>query len=147
MYRHHLSMIPTNQSQSLPLPPLLVNPFTVLMQANPIPWCEGLYYLPFSAGSAVYQPYGGPYHWQVPTMAQQRAPSSGPSRTWANQQRQGFRKAETPYLNNERKSSGTVKDDRSTGINPGMARIGTNNDRGCDVGKVWRSPSKDPTDD
>jgi hypothetical protein len=140
MYKLQFSLVPTvtNQRQSesyYPLVPPLVNPFTVMqpMQANSIlnPWCEGLYCMPFGAGPLYHwQPYygTGPYHWQDSEM-NQRAPSSGPSRTRANQQRKEFRKAGTPYLQNVRKSSarGTVEDDRS------------NDNMGCEVGKVWRT--------
>jgi hypothetical protein len=72
-----------------------------------------------------------------------RAPSSGPSR--AGKHRIGFRKAETLYPNHYRhESSETVAEDRSTGIHPGHARIGANDN--TRVGKVWRTPSKNPID-
>lgn len=90
----------------------------------------GLYGSPFSAG-----PQGMPVahwqQWQHQPEYYDRAPSSGPSRTRrANQQRKGFRKAETPYSEpKKRELSGTVKDDRS------------NDNTGEGVGKVWRTPS------
>ena len=134
-----LTMDPTNQRQQLlPPPPYVVNPFVMMqhlleLQANTIPWCEGLYSLPFCAGP-VYQ-----------GMAQQlqhqyRAPSSGPSR---NQRSRGSRKAEALYLYNLiHESSGTIAEDRSTGIHPGHARIGANDN--TRAGKVRRTPSRNP---
>ena len=140
MYRLQLSLVPTNywQEQSdsdyfpLPLPvPLLPNPF-IVMQANPIPWCEGFYGSPFCAG-----PQEMPVpHWQQSRWQHQhhdQAPGPGPSRTRrANQQRGAFRKAGAPYSssNHVRASSGTVGGGRS------------NNKTRKWIGKVWRTPSK-----
>ena len=70
---------------------------------------------------------------------QYRPPRTGPSR---NRRRNGPRKTEHPYENHKHESSGAVPHDRSTGVNPGMARNdATNNTR---RGEVWRTPSKNP---
>ena len=125
-----LTMDPTNQRQLLLLPPSVI-PFIMQhlleLQANTIPWCEGFYGLPFSAGSVHER------------MAQQhqdqyRAPSSGPSR---NQHGKGFRKAEALYqIHITHESSGTIAGDRSTGIHPGHARISASNLNNTGTGKV-----------
>ena len=134
MYRLQLSLVPTNywQEQSdsdyFPLPlPLLPNPF-IVMQANPIPWCEGFYGSPFCAG-----PQDMPVpHWQQwQHQYHDQPPSSGPSRTRAKQQKRAFRKAGVPYSSQKAgASSGTVGGDRS------------NNNTRNRIGKVWRTPSK-----
>jgi hypothetical protein len=141
-------------------------------QASTVPWCEGFYSWPFYAAPA-YQGMAQEYQHQyrAPSsgtsrmgehrpfyaapvyqgMAQEyqhpsqyyRAPSSGPRRT--GKHRKGFRKAEAPNRNQlTHESSETVAEDRSTGIHPGHARIGANNN--TRVGKVWRTPSKNPID-
>ena len=133
------TMDPTNQRQQ-PLPPPLyvVNPFVMMqhlleLQANTIPWCEGLYGLSFCAGP-VYQGMDQQHQHQY------RAPCSGPSR---NQRSKGSRKAEAPYLiKNTHESSGTIAEDRSTSIHPGHARIDVNDN--ARAGKVWRTPSRNP---
>jgi hypothetical protein len=134
MHKPQLSeftMDPRSQRQPLPPPPF-VNPFIMQqlleLHGNIIPWCEGFY-----AGSL--------YHGQG--LAQQpqhlyRTPSSGPHR---NQRRKGSRKAEAQYRNNfSHGSPGTIAGDRSTGINPGYAQIGANDN--TRAGKVWRTPSR-----
>ena len=74
---------------------------------------------------------------------QYQAPKSGPSPS--RNQRKRFRKAESPYPNQSlHESSGTVGEDRSTGVDPGHARINANDDAG--VSKVWRTPSENPFD-
>ena len=68
---------------------------------------------------------------------QYQDPIPGPSRN----QRQRFRQAEPRYPNHIiYESFGTVAGDRSTGFNPGMARIKANKNTGD--GKVRRTPSK-----
>ena len=142
MHKFQLSkstMDPTNQRQQ-PLPPPLyvVNPFVMMqhlleLQANTIPWCEGLYGLPFCAGPA-YQGMDQQHQHQY------RAPCSGPSR---NQHSIGSRKAEALYLNKTtHESSGMIAEDRSTGIHPGHAPIGANDN--TRAGKVRRTPSRNP---
>ena len=120
-----------SDSDYFPLPlPLLPNPF-IVMQANPIPWCEGFYGSPFCAG-----PQDMPVpHWQQwQHQYHDQPPSSGPSRTWAKaakQQRRAFRKAGVPYSSQKAgASSGTVGGDRS------------NNNTRNRIGKVWRTSSK-----
>ena len=65
------------------------------------------------------------------------APRSGPQRN----RRSRYRKTE-PHSNNHinHKSSGSVVNDRSTGIDPGMARIGARNE--TRDGKVCKTPSE-----
>ena len=83
------------------------------------------------------QAHAGEYYYGAPSM--DRLGSHGPSR----KQRKRFHKAEPPYPNqSEHESSGTIREDRSIGVNPGMAWIGTGNKPG--VRKVWRTPSKNP---
>ena len=79
-------------------------------------------------------------HWWQHQLEYQycRLPSSGPSR---NQNRIGSREAEALYRNQLiHESSGMVLEDRSTGVDPGYARIGANDKTGG--GEVWRTPSK-----
>ena len=71
---------------------------------------------------------------------QYRPPRSGPSR---NRRRNGPRKAEYPYTNQDtHELSGAVPHDRSSGVDPGMARNDARNNPGG--GEVWRTPSKNP---
>jgi hypothetical protein len=128
------------------LPPPSINPIDIQqlleLQASTMPWLEGFYSFPFSAGP-VYQgwgpgmdqadqPYQDPSQYEVAI----RAPSSGPSRYQRNR---GSRKAEAQYLNNTtHESSGTITGNRSTGTHPGNARIGASDN--TRVGKVWRTP-------
>ena len=126
MYRLQLSLVPTNhwQEQSdsdyfpLPLPvPLLPNPF-IVMQANPIPWCEGFYGSPFCARRSRPQemPVPGVPHWQQQHQHHDQAPSPGPSRTRrtrrANQQRGAFQRwglhMQTIYAHHLERSEATV---------------------------------------
>ena len=134
MHKFQLSKLvyldPRNQRQPLPMP-ASVNLFVMQQllesQANIIPWYEGLYGLTFCA-CPVYQETD---HWQQ-HQHQYQAPSSGPSR---NQHRKGFRKAEAQHQYHIlHESSGTIAEDRSTGIHPGHAWIGANDNTG--IGKV-----------
>jgi hypothetical protein len=138
MHRLQLSeMDPWNQRQPLPPPPS-VNPFIIQqlleLQANTMPWCEGFSGLPFCACS-VCQGMAQHHHHQY------QAPSSaGPSR---NQRSKGSRKAEALYhYSFIHESSATITGDRSTGIHPGYARIGANDNTGAE--KVRRTPSRNP---
>ena len=66
-----------------------------------------------------------------------QAPTSGPRRN----QRKRHRKAEPHTKYHQRHDSfGSVVKDRSTGVDPGMARISTSNE--TRAGKVWRTPSE-----
>ena len=136
MHVIQLSLVPMSQQQPLP-PPTSVNPFIIQQllesQANIMPWCEGFYGLPFCAGP-VYQAMAQQHQHQY------RARSSGPSRS---QHSKRFRKAETQYRHhNIHELSGMIAEDHSTGTHPGHAWIGANDNTG--VGKVWRTPSKNP---
>ena len=128
------TMDPRNQRQFLP-PLLYVNPFMmqqlIELQTNTRPSCVGFYSLPFDIGPA-YQ-----------RMAQHHCHQyrSGPS---SNQCRKRFRKAETQHRYNVlHESSGTIIGDRSTGIHPGHAQIGANDNSGGR--KVWRTPPRNPS--
>ena len=128
-------MDPTNQRQ--PLPPLPSIILFMMMQqllefqANTIPWRGSYYDLPVCVGP-VYQGMLQQHQHQY------RAPSSGPNR---NQRSKGFRKAETHNLNKiVHESSGIIAGDYSTGIYPGNARIGVNDNTGAC--KVWRTPPR-----
>ena len=123
---------------------------------NPCQWCMGICGLLFCAGHPpVYhgmihiqqnQPLPVIPHYQPPGPIQQnhyqhQASSSGPS--W--NQRRRFRQAEVRYANhNIHASSGTNEEDRSTGINPGHARINADDEAGG--GKVWRTPVEESID-
>ena len=137
-----LAMDPRNhQRQPLPIP--FVNPFVMQQllesQANTMLWCEGFHGLPFCAGPVYGPAYHGMAHWQQ-HQHQYRIPSSGPSR---NQHSKGFRKAEALYKYHLlHELSGTIAEDRFTGIDPGYAWTGANDNTG--VGKVWRTPSRNP---
>jgi hypothetical protein len=136
MYSLQLSWVPANQ-QLLPPPwPLFVDPFLMqqLLQspANAMPWC--FYSLPFCP-VPVYQEIA------QQNQDQYRTPkNSGPSR---KQHKKRFHKAEPlhPYQHIH-ESSRTIRKDRSTGTNLGHAGIGASNN--TRVGKVWRTPSKNP---
>jgi hypothetical protein len=92
-------------------------------EINIMCWYECFYGFPIGTGPELDQQHQHQY----------RGPSSGPRR---NQQRKGFRMAEAQvFYNTEHESSGTVAEDRSTGINPSYARIGANDNAGA--GKVW----------
>jgi hypothetical protein len=139
---HQGSLVPTNQH---PFPLMVfVDPVTVYIQqlllesqANTMPWCEGGFYgLPITGPVNYHQGIAPQDQNQYPS----RASSSGPSR---NRNGRGFRKAEPPYPNQSKHApSGRIGEDRSTGTNPRHARIGASNNTG--VGKVWRTPSKNP---
>ena len=105
------------------------------LQTNTIPWREGFYSLPFCSCPAIHQGIDQQHR------SQYRAPSSGPRR---NQRRKGFRKAEAQNLFKEKKyeSSGSIAGDRSTGIHPGYAQIGANDNSRTE--KVWKTPSRNP---
>ena len=160
MYNYQRSMDPilVNQQQPFPLPPplpIMMDPFVMMhwqfsmSQAYAMPayyhhdggFSESSFRI--SAGPVtppVYQGMAPGHHWQ-PQHQYQRAPSSGPSR--ARQHRRSS-KAEPPYhyhLTHE--SSGTIGEDRSTGVYPGHAQIGTSRNK-SGIGKVWRTPSKNP---
>ena len=129
-----MSMDPRNQRQPLPPPPS-INFFIIQqpleLQTNNIPWREGFYGLPFCTGP-VYQGMAQQHQYQY------RAPSSGPRR---NQRGKGFRKAEAQdSFNVLHESSRTIAGDRSTGIHPGYAQIGANNNTGAE--KVWKTPPR-----
>ena len=66
----------------------------------------------------------------------QNRSQAGPRRN----QRKRHRKAEPHTQYHKHESSGTVVKDRSTGVDPGMARISTSNE--TRAGKVWRTPSE-----
>jgi hypothetical protein len=70
-----------------------------------------------------------------------REPSSGPIR---NRNEKGLRKAEAPKPNHlKHESSWTTPFGGSTGIDPGHAWTGAIDKTGG--GKVWRTPSKNPS--
>ena len=103
---------------------------------------EGFYGSSFSAATGSGQ---GPVLYQGPGIMaqdyQNRAPSSGPTR---NQRGNGFREAGPPYSYHlEHESSGTIAEDRSVSVNSGHAQIDASNNH-SGVGKVWRTPSKNP---
>ena len=109
-----------------------------LSRSNTIVLSEGYHDGSTSYTGPVYQGMAPDPSHQFPN--QYRPPSSGPSR---NRRRKGSRKAEHPYrILYSYESPGAVPHDRSTGIDPGMARNdASNNPR---RGKVWRTPSKNP---
>jgi hypothetical protein len=120
-----MTMDPRNERQPLPTPPSLnffiMQQQLLELQANTIPWCQGFYGLPFCAGP-VYQVMAQQHQHQY------RGPSSGPSR---NQRSKGFREAEAQTLYNIlHESSGAIAGDRPSGIHPGYARIGANDNTG-----------------
>ena len=79
--------------------------------------------------------YQAQQHWH--RHYQYQAPSTGPNRN----QRERFRQAEPHYsYQYPHVSYGPVVEDRSTGFNPGMARIDARNNTG--KGKVSRTPTK-----
>ena len=87
-------------------------------------------------------PWHPVYHWQgMPVADQYQAPSAGPSSQARIQCTRRFRQAGSQYTTNHvtHASSGTIED-RSTGINPGYARIRANEE--ARVGRVWRTPPK-----
>ena len=132
-----MSMDPRNQRQPLPPPPS-INFFIIQqpleLQANNVPWREGFYSLPFCSCPAIHQGIDQQHR------SQYRAPSSGPRR---NQRRKGFSEAEAQdFFNRLHESSRTIAGDRSTGIHPGYAQIGANNNTGAE--KVWKTPSRNP---
>ena len=147
------TLVPSNQptSQPFPNPMQMQNPFNSLLSFTTV-WMEDYFGgFPFYAGP-VYQgmapnrqvQYTGPvYHSMVPNhhlQNQYRPPTSGPSR---KRRREEARKAVHPYQNrNTHELSGTVPNNRSTGVDPGMARNDTNNN--TRRGMVWKTPSKNP---
>ena len=87
--------------------------------------------MPFTSGSVYPKPVGQQYP------NQRQAPRSGAKRN----RHKRYRKAE-PQTKYQAfyESSGSVADDRSIGIDPGHAWIGSSNN--TRVGKVWRTPSE-----
>ena len=131
-------MNPRNERQPFPPQPF-ANLFMMMLQllelqASTIPWCGSFDGLPFHVGP-VYQGIP-PQQYQH----QYRASSSGPTR---NQRNKGFRKTEAQcrykFIH---ESSGMIAGDHSTGIRPGYARIGVNDNTGAC--KVWSTPPRNP---
>ena len=118
-------------------------------------WSEGYYgdSSPFYSTGPVYQGMAlnqqtGPVNQRMAPNAspshqlqnQYRRPTSGPNR---RQRRKEARKAVHPYRSKHtHELSGTVSNNSSTGVNPGMARTDTSNN--TRRGMVWRTPSKNP---
>ena len=81
-------------------------------------------------------------YYGTPSSSTDRLGSHG--RGLSRKQRKRFHKAEPPYhYHVKHESSGTIGEDRSTGVYPGHARIGTSRNK-SGIGKVWRTPSKNP---
>ena len=85
-----------------------------------------------------------PVYQGMPVADQYQAPSAGPSSQARIQRTRRFRQAGSQYTSNHYRhaSSGTIEEDRSTGINPGYGWISANKEAG--VGQVWRTPPKNP---
>ena len=141
-------MVQTNLAgQHPPLPlPLTVSADADTMQQllmlQAMPWCGGFYLMPHDAIPQVVPQ-------EVPAATEQQnenqyqeAPSSaaGPSRN----QRKRFRKAEPTHNNHSYESPGMMAEDHSAGVDTGHAWIGTNNADDARIGKVWRTPTKNP---
>ena len=107
-----------------------------------MPWCGGFYLMPFDGGPQVV-PQGVPAATEQQNQSQyyQEAPSSAGPR---QNQRKRFRKAEPSHNNQSHESPGTMAEDRSTGVDTGHAWIGANNSDDAGMGKVWRTPTKNP---
>ena len=145
MYRLQLAMVQTNPAgQHPPLPlQLLVSADADTMQQllmlQAMPWCGGFYFMPYDAGPQV-APQGVPA--ATEQQKYQEAPSSAAGQS--RNQRKRFRKAEPTHCNQYDESPGTMAEDRSTGVDTGHAWIGTNNADDARIGKVWRTPTKNP---
>ena len=136
---------PAGQHPPLPLPFLVsadADTMQHLLTLQAMPWCGGFYLMPYDAGPQVV-PQGVPAASEQQNKSQyQEAPSlAGPSRN----QRKRFRKAEPSHNDNQYyESPGTMAEDRSTGVDTGHAWIGANNTNDARIGKVWRTPTKNP---
>ena len=98
--------------------------------------------MPFDAGPQAV-PQSVPAASEQTTYPYQEAPSlAGPSRNQRKLER--FRKAEPSHNNHSYKSPGTMAEDCSTGADTGHAWIGANNSDDAGIGKVWRTPTKNP---
>ena len=106
---------------------------------------------PFYSTGPVYR--GMARNQQTGPVNQRMAPNASPSHQLQNQyrrptsrlnrrrRRKEARKAVHPYRSNRHELSGTVSNNSSTGVNPGMApNDASNNTRGM----VWRTPSENP---
>ena len=126
---------PSSTLQPFPNPMQMQHPLD-LSRSNTIVLSEGYHDGSTSYTGPVYQGMAPDPSHQFPN--QYRPPGSGPSR---NRRRKGSRKAEHPYrILYSYESPGAVPHDRSTGIDPGMARNDTS--KNPRRGKVWRTPSK-----
>ena len=147
------TLVPSNH----PTPQPFANPIQMQHPFNSLPsyttvWLEDYYGgFPFYTGP-VHQgmapnqqvQYTEPlYQSMAPNQqphCQYRPPTSGPSR---KRRKKEARKAVHPYHNQlAHDSFGTVPNNCSTGVDPGMARNDANNN--SRRGMVWKTPSKNP---
>ena len=100
-------------------------------------WQHG-YNTPFTGSAGPTYPIMMGQHTNHQYQNRSQAPSSGPRRN----QHKRHRKAEPHTQYHKHESSGSVVKDRSTGVDPSMARINTSKE--TRAGKVWRTPSENP---